>query len=413
MTFIAIPHTLRYTLRAIAAMLVLALLCPVARAGKRTDNGERRFVVTLDAGHGGHDSGALGKHSREKDITLQMVKKVGALIDKNLSRDVKVVYTRDDDYFVTLENRAKIANDAKSNLFISIHINSVAAGARNRSTVEGTSIYTLGLHKTDDNLAVAKRENAVIELEGNDEMYKAFDPESQESDIIFELTQNKRLDQSIEFAEAVHDQLVSTAGRTPKGVRQAGFWVLWATSMPAVLIELDFICNPTVEDYISSDKGQDEMAAAIYNAFCSYLNTYGPEILSHKVSARQLPADRKSSGNSAVPMPPQKKTKPEQAVPPPPAKDRIKPINDDEGSEKKPAYRIQFTASVRPLNLKSPEIEGVDNPRYYVEDGLYKYTTGPYSNEKKARKELKKMREEYPDAFIIIIKEGKRAGMLK
>lgn len=204
----------------------------------------RDFVITLDAGHGGHDYGALGKTTNEKTITLSVVKQLGKLIEKNLS-DVKVVYTRDTDVFIPLAERAEISNHAGSDLFMSVHINSVDKRNRNRTSIEGCQVYTLGLHKTDENLEVAKRENSVMELEDDHTAkYAGFDPNSLESDIIFELSQSKRLDQSIEFADEIHRQLVNISGRAPKGVRQAGFWVLWATSAPAVLVELDFICNP-------------------------------------------------------------------------------------------------------------------------------------------------------------------------
>lgn len=298
--FRGIADSFRYRcsgLRAVCRVAWLALVLVVSgclqaaavpAAGRKADK-DRKFVVTLDAGHGGHDNGAMGKNANEKDLTLAVVKKLGKLIEKNLKKDVEVVYTRDGDFFVPLDERAAKANDAHSDLFISVHINSVAKKNKNRTTIEGCQVYTLGLHKTAENLAVAKRENSVIELEGdNSAHYADFDPNSFESDIIFELSQSKRLDQSIEFADAVHTELVNTAGREPKGVRQAGFWVLWATSMPAVLVELDFICNPKSEKFLASEDGQDLMARAIYNAFSSYFNTYGPQIVGHKVSAKRI-----------------------------------------------------------------------------------------------------------------------------
>ena len=216
-----------------------------------------------------------------------MVTDLGKLIEKNLA-DVDVVYTRDRDIFIPLNERASIANNAKSDLFISVHINSVDKRNRNRKQIEGCQVYTLGLHKTAENLAVAKRENAVMELEpDHTEKYAGFDPNSLESDIVFELFQNKRLEQSIEFADAVHSELSTTAGRMPKGVRQAGFWVLWATSMPSVLVELDFICNPKSEKFMASENGREAMVTALYNAFCAYLNTYGSQ-----VTGRKLPPAR-------------------------------------------------------------------------------------------------------------------------
>ena len=186
--------------------------------------------------------------------------------------EVKVVYTRDNDKYIQLNERAAIANKANSDLFISIHLNSVDKRNRNRTNLAGCEVYTLGLHKTSENLAVAKRENSVIELEADHtEKYAGFDLNSLESDIVFELSQNKRLDQSIEFADAVHSELVRVAGRAPRGVRQAGFLVLWATSMPSVLVELDFICNPRAERFLMSDNGLKIGRASCRERVCLYV----------------------------------------------------------------------------------------------------------------------------------------------
>lgn len=387
----------------IAAVL---LLCTLTALNANCE--DRKFVITLDAGHGGHDHGASGKNACEKDITLAVVKKAGALIKHNLGKYTKVVYTRDGDFFVPLQQRADIANNAKSDLFVSVHINSVAKSNRNRTTIEGAQVYTLGLHKTAENLAVAKRENAVMELENDHTArYAGFDPESPESDIIFELSQNKRLDQSIEFADAAYNELVNVAGRAPRGVRQAGFWVLWATSMPAVLIELDFICNPDVEKFLASETGQNSMAAAIYNAFCSYLNTYGPAITGRDINAKRLP------GKYVPPRaqkPKETHTAADHGKPASKAADLADEIPADEGSDRKPSYRIQIVASVTPLEKNSRELHGLENVAHYRDGNLYKYTVGPYKDMKKAEKELRDVRKKFPDAFIIEIKHGRRTG---
>lgn len=230
----------------------------------------RDFVLVIDPGHGGKDVGARGTKAYEKNITLAVAKLFGEKVRKEMN-DVKVVYTRDKDVEVKLNDRAAIANEAKGDLFVSIHVNSVAKKNRNRRRISGAEVYTLGLHRSDDNLAVAMRENSVMALEAdNAETYQGFDPESSESYIIFELSQSKHMDQSIEMAELVQRSLVDKAGRADKGVRQAGFWVLWATSMPSVLIELDFICNPTQEKFLTSAAGQRKLADAIYEGFKAY-----------------------------------------------------------------------------------------------------------------------------------------------
>lgn len=256
----------RYITYKLLPLFMLLALTPsfCALAAKDT------FTVVIDPGHGGKDIGAADNNVREKDINLGVALELGELI-KNELKDVKVVFTRDDDTYYTLQQRADKANKAKGDLFISIHTNSVDKSNKNRTTVAGASVYALGLHKDANNMAVARRENAVIELEKNfEQKYSGFDPNSDESYIIFEMAQKKNLAQSIRFADEVQKQLVKTAGRRDRGVHQAGFWVLWATSMPAVLIELDFICNPNSAKYISSPQGQNKLAESICNAIKTY-----------------------------------------------------------------------------------------------------------------------------------------------
>ncbi len=230
-------------------------------------DGPRPFVVVLDAGHGGDDQGCRGKTQKEKNITLDVALKAGKLIEKSLGDSVKVVFTRKKDVFIPLQERAAIANDAGADLFISVHVNSIDRRSRGREKVHGASVYTVGLHKSEANLEVAMRENSVIELENDfSATYQGFDPSSSESYIIFELTQNRHMEKSVEFASLVQSELVGHAGRADKGVRQAGFLVLWATRMPSVLIELDFICNRAAEQFLASEAGRTKCAKAIANA---------------------------------------------------------------------------------------------------------------------------------------------------
>ncbi|MDE6793327.1 MAG: N-acetylmuramoyl-L-alanine amidase [Muribaculaceae bacterium] len=229
----------------------------------------KEFTVVIDAGHGGKDIGAAENNAMEKNINLGVALKLEELIKKKM-KDVKVVMTRSTDTYLTLQQRADIANKAKGDLFISIHTNSVDKSNKNRKSVAGSSVYALGLHKDDNNMKVAQRENSVIELESNfEQKYKGFDPNKDESYIIFEMAQKKNLTKSLKFAEDVQKELVGI-GRGNRGVHQAGFWVLWATSMPAVLIELDFICNPVSAKYMTSSKGEEEFASAIFKAVESY-----------------------------------------------------------------------------------------------------------------------------------------------
>lgn len=255
-------------------ILIIALLLPALTIVAADKNSE--FVVVIDAGHGGNDTGAVDNGIKEKDVNLAVAKRLQEDLQKKI-KGIKVILTRNNDTFVTLQGRADIANKNKADLFISIHTNSVDVKNPNRKSVSGASVYALGLHKDKDNLNVAKRENSVIELEKNHgEKYSGFDPSKDESYIIFEMAQKKNLEQSLRFANYAQKQLVNHADRKDRGVKQAGFWVLWATSMPAVLVELDFICNPESAEYLGSSKGEKQMAEALCNAVEQYYNSVKP-----------------------------------------------------------------------------------------------------------------------------------------
>lgn len=260
------------------ALCLLIILLPfqalAADAPKKQK--QRPFTVVIDAGHGGKDIGAADNGAREKDINLAVAKKTAEILSKKL-KDAKVILTRNDDYFLTLQERADVANKAKADLFISVHTNSLDKTNKNRTTTEGASTYALGLHKEANNMKVAQRENSVIELEnGYEERYSGFDPNSDESYIIFEMAQKKNLSKSIKFAKSVQDEFRGV-GRLDRGVHQAGFWVLWATSMPAVLVELDFICNPKSAKYLTSEKGVKELAGSIAKAVEKYQKQWSHE----------------------------------------------------------------------------------------------------------------------------------------
>lgn len=250
----------------------MCLVCTMyAPAGVRAKGESDVFTVVIDPGHGGTDKGCKGKFAYEKDITLSVAQMLQDKLNKRFGDSIAALLTRKDDTYLTLQKRADIANQAHGDLFVSIHVNSVEYKTKGRENLSGSSVYTCGLHKSQSNLAVAMRENAVMELEpDHSQVYQGFDPNSTESYIIFELTQSSHLLQSIEFASMAQARLVDTAGREDKDVRQAGFWVLWATSMPSVLVELDFICNPTQEAFLASKEGQEKCAQALFEAVCDY-----------------------------------------------------------------------------------------------------------------------------------------------
>ncbi len=222
-------------------------------------------TVVIDAGHGGKDSGTLGKSTKEKDVALKIALKVGKYIEQNLP-GVKVIYTRKDDRYLELNERAAVANRNKADLFICIHAN-----ANQNVNAFGTETYVMGLAKEQKNFEVAKRENDVILLDENyKEHYENFDPESPESYILFSLTQSAFQESSLSFANKVESQFKNRVGRTSRGVKQGPFWVLWSTAMPSVLIETGFLSNANEEKYLASEQGQDLLASGIYRAFKEY-----------------------------------------------------------------------------------------------------------------------------------------------
>ena len=225
--------------------------------------------VVIDAGHGGKDPGTHGAFSREKNVALKIALELGRIIKENLP-DVEIIYTRNGDTFVELDDRANIANKNDADVFISIHCNSVPA---NQNRIYGTETYVMGQHTSQGNFEVTKRENSVILLEeGYEERYEGFDPKSPESLIFFSLYQNAYINNSLNLADKIEYQFQKRVGRNSRGVRQAGFWVLWRTSMPSVLIEVGYLSNPKEEKYLNDELGQVYLASGIFRAFRDYKN---------------------------------------------------------------------------------------------------------------------------------------------
>ena len=334
--------------------------------------GNGTFVVVIDPGHGGHDIGAPGVKTNEKNINLAVALKLGKLIEQNYS-DVKVVYTRKTDKFIELKERANIANKAKADLFISIHANSLDKKNKQRTTISGASTYTLGLDRSDENLEVAKRENSVILLEDDHTTrYEGFDPNSTESYIIFEMMQNKYMANSVEFASYIQKEFKQTAGRKDRGVRQGALLVLRETSMPGVLVELDFICNPTQERFMSSEQGQQKLARSIYNAFKQYRNTLNNQNTAYVEPTDDTEIEKEDSRITA---------------------------------QKTTLYKIQILASPTKIKENSSQFKGLSPVSYFKEDGLYKYTYQESKSLQEIRKHLPIARKKFKDAFIIKVTE--------
>lgn len=384
----------RFNILFIATSLLLAFsLFPQMHAA------ENRFTVVIDAGHGGHDPGAIGKRGKEKNINLSVALKLGKLIKQNCP-DTRVVYTREKDVFIPLHRRAEIANDAKANLFISIHTNSVAS--RN-SRVSGTETYTLGLHRTQENLEVAKKENAVILIEDDyKQRYAGFNPNSSESYIIFEFLQDKNMAQSVNFATKVQ-RCFRNANRTDKGVHQAGFLVLRATSMPSVLIELGYITNPTEEAYLMSDRGSSTLAKSIYQAFLNYKGG--------KVSTTQT-ADETDTVSTLAEV--EETTASPQPQTPAVRKQKTASAQDSAPASisGKPVFKIQILTSSRKLSSNSKQFKGLTPVDSYEENGIIKYTYGADTNYNKIlRLKRNKVDSKFKDAFIIAFKDGQKVNI--
>ena len=343
----------------------------------------RDFIVVIDPGHGGRDPGAIGKRGKEKNINLNVALKLGKLI-KNNCKDVSIVYTRDKDTFVGLDRRAQIANDAKANLFISIHTNSVARGR----TVRGTETYTLGLHRTEDNLEVAKKENAVILIENDyEQRYAGFNPNSSESYIIFEFLQDKNMEKSVQLATLIQRQFKNTAKRIDKGVHQAGFLVLRETTMPGVLVELGYISTPDEERYLLTESGTDALAKSIYRAFIKYKEQNGSPIARRNEPPTNPVTPKVSSQTKKKPLDTLQK--------------QIK-------KEEKPIFKIQILTSDRKLSTNNKQFKGLSPISYYQEKGIYKYTYGESSDYNKVLRTKRQIETKFKGAFIIAFKNGKK-----
>lgn len=352
---------------------------------------QKKFVVVLDAGHGGKDPGAVGRISKEKNITLSVAKLVGDLMEKNFS-DVKAVYTRSTDVFPALEERAVIANNNHADLFISIHVNA----AKSKSAY-GAETFILGLAKTKANLDVAMVENSVMLLEDDYKTrYKGFDPNSVDSYIMFELMMDRYLDNSLFFATEVQKQLTGYAKRLDRGVRQAGFWVLHRSASPSVLIELGFISNYAEELYLASDKGQQEVARAIYNAFALYKREHDRRLGYTTRMPQDIPVFESVVDTEEV-------VKPEVIA------EVSKPVTVVDG--KKPVFKIQIAASSTPLKISSPIFKGLKNIESFKEGGMHKYTVGADSDFNKVSSLRTVIAKKFPGAFIIAFVGDKKISV--
>ena len=397
--------------------LFLIMFCLFALASVSAKD---KFTVVIDPGHGGKDVGAVGAISNEKSINLNIALALGNLIERNLS-DVRVIYTRKTDVFISLKGRAEIANRAKADLFISVHTNSVPP---TKTPPQGFQVYTLGMHRAKDNLDVAMRENSVISLEkGYEKTYQGFDPNSSESYIMFEILQSANMEKSVELARLIQRSVCSKANRNDKGVHQAGFLVLRETSMPSCLIELGFITSNEEEQFLNSSRGIDLMARGIYEAFVEYKNIYdGKVTIPYRPSTKnQLPIENvlgRLSNNTKTPaeqveMPKRIKvvTQPRTTQTPTVKHQRNREERHtslDETSASIPLFKIQIFAINRELSLDSELFKGYKNISFEIDGSLHKYMIGANEDYYEILRLKEELKQEFPEAFIVAFKNGQR-----
>ena len=403
--------------RLIRALLVAAFMILVV-----ADVAARQFTLVIDAGHGGHDAGAKGSFSYEKNINLKMALAFGRYVEKNCP-DVKVIYTRKTDVFVPLHKRADIANKNRADVFISIHTNALPGGRIAR----GMETYTMGMRRSNEKLSAAQRENAVITYESDyKERYEGYDPNSPESAIMFEFIHDKNMAKSVELAKHVQKSVCSTANRPDKGVKQDVFLVLRETSMPACLIELGFITTPDEERLLNDDASIDNIARGIYSAFAKYKNdNYSgvnvPLVAPQESDKVSLPTlipqddtDKQKNRNAARNA--EKTASKPQTAPSQPRRAAAKTVNAPAGTSKAddadpPVFKVQIMANATKEAKNSPRFKGYDGIDMYEEGGMYKYTIGASTNYNAINRLRASLATEFPGCFIVAFRNGNKMNI--
>lgn len=361
-----------------------------------------KFKVVLDAGHGGNDFGASYNGLAEKNIALSVTLKVGKILEKNPNIDV--IYTRDKDVFVELNERANVANKNNASIFVSIHCNANA-----NTAAEGYETYVMGMHRNASNLEVAKKENEVVTLEKDYKLkYNGYDPKSPESAIGTTLMQEEYMDNSISLASRVQNGMATNFGRKDRRVKQAGFLVLRQIAMPRILIEMGFISNVREGNYMNSQEGQEEMAVGIANAITSYKNEfYG--------SGKNDPQLEKY-----VPKSPEKQVEPEVAkevikevIAAKPIEVAKPVVTETAAAAQGIVFKVQIAASGKKLDLTPGNFKGLNNLSVTTDNGsIFKYMYGNASSYNDAKQNLAEAKAKgFEGAYIIAFKDGKKINL--
>lgn len=390
--------------------LLLALMCMLVVTAFAAN---KRFTLVIDPGHGGHDAGARGAISMEKNINLTVALRFGKYVEQNMP-EVRVIYTRKQDVFIPLHERANIANRANADLFISVHTNALPAG----KVARGFETYTLGMHRAKDNLDVAMRENSVISMEkGFEQTYEGFDPKSSESYIIFEFIQGKNMERSVELARMIQRSVCDGACRPDKGVHQAGFLVLRETSMPSCLIELGFITTPDEERLLNDNAKVDDIAKGIYEAFAKYKNKYDRSVsVPYRAANRQestLPKIVPDSYKEEAENRRVKKQEPVRRTRAPKTDDSDRKADTVASQSRNapkdaPVFKLQIFVGNRNLRKGDAHFKGETEFDSFQEGNLVKYTLGASTNYNEIYRLRKEKMEKFPEAFIIAFKNGEK-----
>lgn len=390
--------------------LLLAFMCMLVVTAFAAN---KRFTLVIDPGHGGHDAGARGAISMEKNINLTVALRFGKYVEQNMP-EVRVIYTRKQDVFIPLHERANIANRANADLFISVHTNALPAG----KVARGFETYTLGMHRAKDNLDVAMRENSVISMEkGFEQTYEGFDPKSSESYIIFEFIQGKNMERSVDLARMIQRSVCDSGCRPDKGVHQAGFLVLRETSMPSCLIELGFITTPDEERLLNDNVKVDDIAKGIYEAFAKYKNKYDRSVsVPYRAANRQestLPKIVPDSYKEEAENRRVKKQEPVRRTRAPKTDDSDRKADTVASQSRNapkdaPVFKLQIFVSSRNLRKGDAHFKGETEFDSFQEGNLVKYTLGASTNYNEIYRLRKEKMEKFPEAFIIAFKNGKK-----
>lgn len=390
--------------------LLLALMCMLVVTAFAAN---KRFTLVIDPGHGGHDAGARGAISMEKNINLTVALRFGKYVEQNMP-EVRVIYTRKQDVFIPLHERANIANRANADLFISVHTNALPAG----KVARGFETYTLGMHRAKDNLDVAMRENSVISMEKDfEQTYEGFDPKSSESYIIFEFIQGKNMERSVDLARMIQRSVCDSGCRPDKGVHQAGFLVLRETSMPSCLIELGFITTPDEERLLNDNAKVDDIAKGIYEAFAKYKNKYDRSVsVPYRAANRQESTLPKIVPDSYKEEAENRRVKKQEPV----RKTRAAKTDDSDrkadtvasqsrnSPKDAPVFKLQIFVGNRNLRKGDAHFKGETEFDSFQEGNLVKYTLGASTNYNEIYRLRKEKMEKFPEAFIIAFKNGEK-----